>query len=207
MKVFNPDGYSYITVVQVPKTEIEKLDMALCAQPRQTLKKFYDACETKPAIVCNGGFFNMSDGSTVFTYSDEGVIISSDSSYKEGMGTVDGELKFGTIGVENFTDFICGYPVLIKAGKAVTISCASEIDYKARRTVLAYDDSNVYVIAIESPGMKFAAMQEFLLTMGVTYAINLDGGGSTKILKNGESITSCVYNRAVDNVIAIYLRP
>jgi cell division septation protein DedD len=42
--------------------------------------------------------------------------------------------------------------------------------------------------------------------MGVTYAINLDGGGSTKILQKGKSITSAVYNRAVDNVLAVYLK-
>jgi hypothetical protein len=43
--------------------------------------------------------------------------------------------------------------------------------------------------------------------MNIDYALNLDGGGSTKILENGKSITSSLYNRAVDNVIAIYLKP
>lgn len=207
MKVYNPDGYSYITIVQIPKTEISKFDMALCTQPRQTLKKFYDSCETKPAIICNGGFFNMTDGSTLMTYSDEGVIIHSDSKYTEGMGTVDGELVFGTIGEKDFTDFVSGYPVLIKEGKEFIADYAGEIDYKARRTVLAYDAKNIYIIAVESPGMAFDALREFLLTLDVEYAINLDGGGSTKILKDGTSITSTAYNRAVDNVVAVWLKP
>jgi exopolysaccharide biosynthesis protein len=43
--------------------------------------------------------------------------------------------------------------------------------------------------------------------MNINYALNLDGGGSTKILENGKSITSSLYNRPVDNVIAIYLKP
>ena len=43
--------------------------------------------------------------------------------------------------------------------------------------------------------------------MNIDYALNLDGGGSTKILENGKSITSTLYNRAVDNVIAFYLKP
>lgn len=46
-----------------------------------------------------------------------------------------------------------------------------------------------------------------LMGMNVNYAINLDGGGSTKILHNGKSITSTLNNRAVDNVIAVYLNP
>lgn len=55
--------------------------------------------------------------------------------------------------------------------------------------------------------MDFAQMQDMLIELGVAYAINLDGGGSTKILYNGESITSSMYNRAVDNVVAFYLKP
>jgi len=208
MEVYNPTGYSYVTVVKIPKTEVAKIDMSLCAQPRQTLKRFYDSCETKPAILCNGGFFNMSDGSTILNYADEGVVISTSASCKEGMGiTSSGSLKFGTAGVTSFVDFVSAYPVLIKAGKATTINCASEIDYAARRTILAYNNDYVFIIAVESPGMNFKAMQDFLLLLDVTYAINLDGGGSTKILKNGASITSSVYNRAVDNVVAVYLNP
>jgi cell division septation protein DedD len=45
------------------------------------------------------------------------------------------------------------------------------------------------------------------LELNVDYAINLDGGGSTKILHDGKSITSTLNNRAVDNVIAFYLLP
>jgi exopolysaccharide biosynthesis protein len=42
--------------------------------------------------------------------------------------------------------------------------------------------------------------------MNIDYAINLDGGGSTKILKDGKSLTSILYNRSVDNVIAFWLK-
>lgn len=207
MRTYNPESYSYITVVEIPKSEILKFDMALCAEPRQTLKNFYDSCSVKPTIVCNGGFFNMTDGSTCFNYTDEGKIINSNSSFKEGFGTVNGDLQYGIIGEKSFEDFISAYPVLIKQGKKINISIATELDYKARRTILAYDNFNVYIIAIESPGMDFAQMQNFLLSMKIEYAINLDGGGSTKILKDGKSLTSCLYNRAVDNVIAVYLKP
>lgn len=207
MKIYKPANYSYITVCEIPKLEIQKFDMALCAQPRQTLKSFYNKCPVKPALICNGGFFNMSNGDTVFTYTDEGKIISQDPRYVEGMGTINGELVAGSVNEHNYTDFICGYPVLIKNGKKAPIKIASEINYNARRTVLAYNADKVYIIAIESPGMTFAAMQNFLLSLGVTNAINLDGGGSTKILYNGNSLTSSAYNRAVDNVIAVYLKP
>ena len=197
MKIYNPTNYSYITVVEIPKTEISKFDMGLCQQPRQTLKAYYDSCAVKPSIISNGGFFSMSDGSTTFNYTDEGIIISSNSLYKEGFGTVNGELKYGVI----------GYPVLIKAGAAVPITIASEINYKARRTVLAYNKENIFIVAIESPGMNFSQMQSFLRTLKVDYAINLDGGGSTKVLHDGKCITKAFTNRPVDNVMAVYLKP
>lgn len=207
MKIYNPTSYPYITVVEMPKNEIAKFDMALCQQPRQTLKAYYDSCKTKPTIISNGGFFNMNNGTTIFNYSDEGKIISSNSSYKEGFGTINGELKYGIIGQEPFTDFVSGYPVLIKAGAAVPITIASEINYKARRTVLAYNATTIFLVAIEAPGMNFSQIQSFLRTLAVDYAINLDGGGSTKVLHDGKCITKAATNRAVDNVIAIYMKP
>ena len=149
----------------------------------------------------------MADGTTCFNYQDDGEIISTNSEFNEGMGIVNGSLTYGTLGKLPFTDFISAYPVLIENGKKVPITAGAEINYKARRTVLAYNHDNVYVIAVESPGMNFAQLQSFLLQLGVTYAINLDGGGSTKILHDGKSITSTWYNRAVDNVVAIYLKP
>lgn len=152
----------------------------------------------------------MSDGSTCFNYTDDGEIINSTSSYKEGMGIIgknSNNLVFGEINKLPYYDFVSAYPTLVKDGKKVNITYASEINYKARRTILAYDENNVFVIGIDSPGLAFDQIQTILVNMGIDYAINLDGGGSTKILHNGVSITSNSYNRAVDNVVAIYLKP
>ena len=210
MKIYKHSTYSYVTIVEIPKTEIQTIDMDLCAQPRQTLKKYYDACSVKPTILCNGGFFNMSDGTTCFNYTDDGKIINSTSSYKEGMGINGNDrdnLLFGEIDKAIYYDFVSAYPVLVKNGKKVAITYATEINYKARRTVLAYDENNIFVIGVDAPGLDFNQLQTILVNMGIDYAINLDGGGSTKILHNGTSLTSTAYNRAVDNVIAFYLKP
>ena len=205
MKTYNPE--KHITVIEIQKSEIEKVDFALCKQPRQTLKAFYDGCKTKPDIICNGGFFNMSDGSTVFNLKDEDKIVSNNQQYRWGIGIVDGELKFGCLDQINFKDFISAYPSLVEAGEAIKITFAKEIDYKARRTILGYNDKNIFIVAVDMPGMTFSEMQKFMIKLGCTFAINLDGGGSTKILgKDGKSITSTLYNRAVDNVVAVYLK-
>ena len=206
MKVYKHTAYNYVTIVEVPKKEIEKIDFALCKQPTETLKNYYNRQEVKPDILSNGGFFNMSDGKTIFNYRDEGESKTAWHWHTTGMGVVNGELKYGDLSGEKWNDFITGYPPLIANGKALTIEYATELNYKARRTVLAYNTDTIFLLAIESPGMNFSQMQNVLLGLGVTYAINLDGGGSTKILQNGTSITSTSYNRAVDNVVAIYLK-
>lgn len=204
MKIYNPE--KHITVVEIPKSEIGKIDFAICKQPRQTLKEFYDDCTVKPDIVCNGGFFDMNTGNTVFNFKDNNTDISYNASYRWGMGLVNGELKFGGLEYENFDEFVSAYPVLVEKGQAIEITFAKEIDYKARRTMLGYNDKNIYIVAVELPGLKFAEMQSFMLELGCLYAINLDGGGSTKILQSGASLTSSAYNRAVDNVFAVYLK-
>lgn len=207
MKVYKHSAYNYITIVEIPKDELQMIDMDICAEPRQTLKQYYNSCAIKPAIICNGGFFSMETGKPTFNYKDDNVLMSSDISHREGMGIINNSLTFGNMDMYNFEDFVSAYPVLIKSGQKVKITTATEINYKARRTILAYNGLYIYIIAIESPGMNFQQMQDFLISMNVDYAINLDGGGSTKILHNGESITSTLQNRAVDNVIAFYLKP
>lgn len=206
MKVYKHGIYDYITIVEIPKKKIKKIDFALCRQPAETLKSYYDRQEKKPDFIINGGIFNLPDGKTYFNYLDEGETISGWHWYTAGMGIVNGELKYGGVSTEKWTDFISAYPPLIVDGKAVDIEYAKELDGKKRRSILAYDADTVFLIAVESPGMTFQAVQKVLLAMGVTHAIGLDGGGSTKILQDGKSITSTAYNRAVDNVVAVYLQ-
>lgn len=208
MKVYNHPAHSNVTVVELPKKEIKKIDFALCKQPKETLKSYYDRQDTKPDFLMNGGFFNMSDGKTCFNFVDEGEDIVSGHWYELGIGVSgDNTLEYGNVTVHAWRDFVAAYPPLIEDGKACSTAIAKDLNYKARRSVLAYDDTRVYLIAVEGSGMKFEAVQKLLLDMGVTHAIGLDGGGSTKILQDGISITSKLYNRAVDNVIAVYLKP
>lgn len=206
MKIYNHGIYDHVKIVEIPKKKIKKIDFALCKQATETLKSYYDRQTEKPDFLINGGIFNLADGATYFNYRDEGETISGWHWYTAGMGTVDGELKYGSIGSENWKDFVTAYPPLIVDGKIFRADYATELEGNKRRSILAYNDDTVFLIAVENPGMTFAEAQRVLLTMGVTYAIALDGGGSTKILQNGKSITSSLYNRAVDNVVAIYLK-
>jgi len=84
------------------------------------------------------------------------------------------------------------------------------------RTVVATnaDRSLVWLVTIDgrqeaSLGMSFAEMADFLLTLGATDALNLDGGGSTAMVIDGEVVnrpSDITGERAVANVLLLVER-
>lgn len=201
--------YDYVTVIKIPKADLERIDFDLCQQPRETLKHYYDRQTTKPDFIMNLGFFSMSDGSTCFNFMNDGNTVANHISYRWGMGIVGAsQLLYGCLDYRtDWRDFISGYPVLLDNCRKCNYSYANELNYNARRSVLGYDDNNIYLMTVELPGVNFPTLQNLALEVGMKYAINCDGGGSTKVLDaNGKSITKDITNRAVDSVVAIYLK-
>jgi hypothetical protein len=207
MRVYTHPNYSYVRVAEIPKDEIEKIDFALCKQPRETLSAFYKRQTKKPDIITNGGFFNMSDGTTCFNLRDEKSQVASHTAYQWGIGIIgNNEIGYGSLTEKPWRDFISAYPSLVEGGKKTIITFAKDLDYKARRTMLGYNNTTIFLVCVENPGMAYAAMQDLMISLGCLFAINLDGGGSTKMLHDGQSVTKNLTNRAVDNVVAIYLK-
>lgn len=201
------ENFPYAKVFKISKEEVSKIDFALCNQPTETIDNYYKRQQTKPDIICNGGFFAMSTGNTVFHYVDENHVISTDKDLLDGIGIKDNnELvisKYNSL----FRDFISGYPVLMREGQEVVTNIGKEIDYNARRTILGYNNTHIFLIVIDSYGYNFTKCKQLLRELGVTNAVNLDGGGSTRLLLKGRLVTSdAIYNRPVDNVVCFYLK-
>lgn len=211
MKVYKHASYSYVTVVEVPYSEIEKLDLSICAQPKETIPSFYNRQTIKPDVIMNAGFFGLSGGDSCFNLVDDGVVYGKTEKYQYGFGIAADHKRFeyGALSIykSKWVDFISGYPNLIDSGKSCAPwTFATEINYKAARSIAAYDDKNIYFITVDKPsGMNFNQMAEMLLDMGIKYAINCDGGGSTRMHVGGEVVNTPTENRAVDNVLCIYL--
>jgi len=206
LKTYKYASNTDVSVVEFEKNELSKIHFALCQQPRETLSAFYKRQTIKPEVICNGGLFNMADGVTMFEYRTDDKAISTTVKYKVGMGInrATGELEYGNIDEGKFVDFISGYPPLVCNSERVLTDIAKELDYKARRTALGYNSDKIFLVAVEGRGLTFTGLTNVMLGLKCTHAINLDGGGSTKILVKGESLTSENYNRAVDNVICFY---
>lgn len=210
METIKPEKYPCATIYKIRHNEIKKFDLVHCAEPAETLEHFYARQTEKPDILCNGGFFDMLTGNTVFTYSDDGSIISIDNTLLEGITIVNNRPVL-TFFEEGMGDFISAYPVFMKKGSIVNTNVASDINYRAQRTILGFDDIFTYLIFIEKiskteVGYNFSEIKQLLIDYTIPNAINLDGGGSTRCLYKGEKKIGQAYSRPVDNVVAIYLK-
>ena len=210
MKVCTHSSYSYVHIVEIPKTEIEKIDLVMGEQPKETLGNYYNRQTDKPDVLINAGFFVTRTGDTIFNLVDDGKVYSTNSSYKWGIGITNEhkDIKYGSIANANnkFVDFVSGYPPLVDNG----VSCspwkfATEINYKALRTMIGYNDKTIFIVTIDKPGMAFTAMANLMISIGCKYAINLDGGGSSRCMVEGKVINTPTENRKVDSMLAVYL--
>lgn len=206
MKVYQHQNFQYVTIAEIQKSEIKKIDISMAAQPKESLESFYGRQSVKPDILTNAGFFAMSTGESVFTIVDNGVEYSVDNKHLYGFGiNNDSDIQFGKYEAGKFYDFICGYPVLVIDGKPFVTNIGSEIAYKARRTMLAIDDTRVLIIVVDNPGMTLKEAQNLVVSLGCKYAINLDGGGSTRMLYRGNVIADAGWSRPVDSMLAVYI--
>ena len=202
----------YTAVEKIPFSAIDKVDFALCKQPTETLANYYNRQTVKPDVLVNGGFFNPVNDETMFNLIDELKTVSYDAERRLGFGiTTDGKLKYGDVTQGNYRDFLSGYPCLITDGKKTNIDYASSIAGKNPRTAIGYNDTHLFIMTVDGRqtnklGANFLDMQNWFLQIDAKYAINLDGGGSTRKLINGKLANSPTENRAVDNVVAVYLK-
>lgn len=200
---------SYITVVTIPKVQIKKLDVAMGSEPVEQMEKAYSRLG-KPDFMLNGGFFDMSNGKTSSNLIDEGIVKGTTCS---NFGLIaDGDsVKFGDV-AEVKNDFIGGTPALVKNGKIDIDQSYGDSFNNARhpRSAIGDNKDNFFLVAVDGrtngPGMTLPELAEFMLLIGCVNAINLDGGGSTRLLHNGAAINKPTENRAVDNFICVYLK-
>lgn len=134
------------------------------------------------------------------TYAYDGLHI-------EGFGiTSSGTLRYGRQREQSWKDFCSAYPMLIESYKKTEIIMAKELDYRTSRTCLGYTTNDIYIICVDSPGMTFSELQDIGMSLHLDYMMNADGGGSTKMLVNGDAVAGKWSTRPVDNVVAVYLK-
>lgn len=208
MELYEPTNKKYVHIVKISKKEIDKIGIEIGQQPRETLQSFYDRQTKKPNLVTNLGLFGMnSAGLPCFSLVSNHQQYAYDGLRTEGFGITDSnELLYGQHKERDWKDFCSAYPMLIKDGKKTIITYATELAYKTRRTCIGYDTNYIYVICVDSPGMTYDELQSLGLSLGLSFMLNADGGGSSRMIYDGKTITNGLENRAVDNMLVVYLK-
>jgi hypothetical protein len=120
-------------------------------------------------------------------------------------------------GLSNIAEMVGGYPMLLLDGKPVhhneTGLRATFADRRHPRAAIARDKrGRVYIVAVDgrrpgySDGMTLQELGVYLLAHGAVDALNLDGGGSTTLVVQGEIAnrpTDADGERAVANALLV----
>lgn len=198
----------------IPYQSIKEVGFAQCEQPKETVMSWYSRQDDKPQIVTNGGLFNMSTGTNILSFVDEGKEQNYQADF-EGIGTEYSNLAAlipGTDSDHDWKDFMSAYPVLVREGKALTkFDKGSELNYYAARTAIGVTKSGDVIILTADKsgatgGMLFSQMAKVFEEHGAWYAINLDGGGSVYKMEFGKVTNNPTENRLIDNVFYVKLK-
>ena len=200
----------YCTNVIVTTDEIK--DIRILYDKKMKMSQWYS--KYKPDILINAALFNMSDGSPIEYFISDNKTYHTSDWCKDGFGIKkDGTIKFGTVD-NTYKDFMVGFPVLIKDNKInINFDIGVSLSGKQPRSLLSYNEKTKEIILTtvdgrrnNKPGKTIQETANYINQFGVTHSINMDGGGSTRMLIDGQTVNSPPEDRAVSSVIAIWLK-
>ena len=201
----------YITNIDIPIGEVAKLRL-LYSKKRKTVPEWQK--ELGADIVINGAFFNLDKKALpIEMYKTDGKVLSESDWCRKGFGVSEDQktVIFGDFN-KYFLDFTCGFPVLINAMKKYNYIGATGLEGLNPRTVFSQTMDGYRITLVDGrqkdkPGMTLTSLTDYLLKMGdVIHSANLDGGGSTCGVADGDVVNSPCEMRAVSNVLAIWLK-
>lgn len=197
MKTENRNG---LLAVSAAADEIRRVSIVQLGG--KTMGQWYAAQVDKPDMMINGSLWD--ERGAIGTIWQDGKLVRN-----EGTGFGFGVNESGGWGMGDpwavkWRDFITGYPALVKAGKALSDSVDGYVmNSKTKRSAVAAAGNRLYFITADN--MTVAGLRAALVSFGVYSAINLDGGGSSRLLVNGKAVNSPTDDRRCPNAIAVWL--
>jgi exopolysaccharide biosynthesis protein len=214
----------YVADIQVSSPEYLKTAFAQNAYGKNVTDTTSDIASSVNAILAiNGDYYGAQESGYVIrngvlyrsegTSGQEDLVIYSDGSFQiidEGSVSAETLLEEGAWQVLSFG------PGLIENGE-LTVSVSEEVDKAMTsnpRTAIGIVDDCHYVFVVsdgrtsESEGLTLYQLAEYMQSLGVQTAYNLDGGGSSTMVFNGSVINNPTSNgkikeRSVSDIVYI----
>ena len=198
----------YITNVGIKKEEIKSIRL-LYSKKKKLLSQWY--AETGANVLIPCALITNKTGVPIEYYQTDGKVLSVSSWCKRGFGiNWDGSVMFGDYN-PNYRDFTVGFPMLVQnCKKDVNFGVSQDIANINPRTVFSQTPGGILITTVDGRqmgklGMTISQLSAYMASLNVLHSANLDGGGATHLKVNGETINSPCEDRALSNVLAIWL--
>jgi large repetitive protein len=117
-----------------------------------------------------------------------------------------------TIGWEGVLDVVGGMPILVQDGRVVASTCSSAFCRPNPRTGIGYTaHGGVLLVVVDgrrnnwSRGVTLVEFAQIMKDLGAVDALNLDGGGSTTMVVQGQVVNkpSDGFQRSISNAVLV----
>ncbi len=199
MADFKQSNNSYI--VSIGNDEIDKIDIVQLGG--RTMKQWYDKQTDKPDYMINASLWD--DKGAIGTIWQNGELVRNEGNgYGFGINK-SGYFHFGNPWDTAWNNYITGYPALIKDGKIMPDSVDSYVmNSHTKRSVIGSAGDKLYLISMNN--VTIEQLKVALSNFGIYNAINLDGGGSSRLMIVDKAVNAPTADRIIPNAIAVWLK-
>lgn len=199
--------------IKIPFDRLVKIGIWSNQKARATMATIYSQLRNKYpgklVYIINGGFFDMGSFKAIYELKADNVTYS-ESWGMAYMGMNGNKIQFdyGATNGAKYTDIVSAYPIFVEKGKKSPNFSKFDGGAQRGRSMLGYNDSHVIISCIadvaNTSDFSLDEAVNYMLSQGCTYAINLDGGGSSQCNFNGATINS---SRKVNNFVYAIVNP
>ena len=184
-------------IAVIPKASICKISLYVNTG-RKTMAAIQQ--ETGCTYILNGGLYDMAKFQAINHLTVDGKVLSANGN-PYGYGIKGPTMIFSYGNNVKADNFLGAYPVLVRDGKATGAAAPVGLEgYRPRSAVGVTADGDI-VLLCEQAARSLDGIAQELVEMGCETAINLDGGGSSQCIFDGEALNSA---RIVHNYLLIW---
>lgn len=190
-----------LLAVSAAKNEIDRVSVVQL--DGLTMGAWYTRQADKPDLMINASLWD-GKGAIGTIWQDGQLVRNEGAGFGFGVNKT-GDWGFGDPWAVSWQDYITGYPALVRDGKVLNHSVDRYVmTAQTKRSVIAAAANRLYLIAAD--GMTIAQLRKALMDFGVYHAVNLDGGGSARLMVNGKAVNGPTDDRKCPNAIAVWLK-
>ena len=201
--------------LKIKLTDIDRVEL-IGGTVRRTVAQVFKRMKEKPDYLINAGMYDMKSGLTVCDTIVDGVLLNGGNYTDKGFAWDDNNLEpedTAAAKVRGYRYFLGGSPSLLWNGR-LNIDGKGFDKYflnsaKSVRIGMGITDKEL-VICFPAAAKTLGSFAGMMAAAGCKYAINLDGGGSTRVMQNVggklRQLSSNQENRANSTWLAIYLK-